>query len=312
MKTGVIVARWQIDRLHPGHRDLIIEVLKRSDRLVIVLGEPVANDVYLTDKNPLDLRQRLKMIEDEGFGMISHKPFEVLSLRDNPSDEVWSQNLDALLSGYEDVVLYQSRDGFGSRYSGVHPVMLIKETVGYSATKRRKEIANLQNVNMNSEFRQGIIYAIEKRFATAYSTVDIALLKMHEHRTLLLLGMKHGKTDLVFPGGFVDPGDTSLEGAASRELQEECGPVSHHEMKYVGSHKIPDSRYNGTKDGIITSFFATYKMGGMERAGDDLDRIEWVDVDTFDINRLATHHHYLFTMLKSHLEKEYNNRHRQL
>jgi bifunctional NMN adenylyltransferase/nudix hydrolase len=94
----------------------------------------------------------------------------------------------------------------------------------------------------------------------------------------------------------------SLEQAAGRELSEEVPKLFTHEFSYIGSTKVNDFRYKGTKDGIMTSLFVTYKLGGTEIAGDDIEEVEWFDLSTFDLNILTEHHHPLFEMLKKHLK----------
>ena len=48
MNIGVIIGRFQNYRLHEGYKYLIEEVLKKEEKLIIIIGEAVSN---LTNKN---------------------------------------------------------------------------------------------------------------------------------------------------------------------------------------------------------------------------------------------------------------------
>lgn len=311
MKTGVIVARFQIDYLSHGHLDLVRKVRKKytneNDKVLIILGE---SEVYLTNRNPLNFEFRKAMLQEQ-LSYINN--IVILRITDNRSNEVWSENLDNLLSSYKNVTLFHSRDSFMPCYTGKHKTKEIKVIFKCSATERRREIANLDTVVSNASFRQGIIYTVENKFPTAYTTVDIAVLRIiqnpdctHEdnyNKLQLLLGRKPGRDKYCFIGGFVDPTDSCLESAAGRELSEEVPGLMTHEFKYVSSHKVDDFRYKGTKDGIMTSLMITYKLGGSEKAGDDIEEVKWFNLKNFDYENILTpHHHKLFESLKKYLK----------
>lgn len=295
MKTGVIVGRFQIPKLTEGHWDLIKAVRSQTDRLVIVIG---SSPLSFTNRDPLSFEQRFLSILKETRLYAK----DILVLEDNPSNEVWSQNLDTLLEDYENPILFGSRDSFVPHYSGKYPTMLIPCERTGCAGDTRKQIA--KTTNFTTDFLKGIIYTVENKFPTAYPTVDIAVLKWDGKSTSILLGKKPNKSTYCFIGGFVDPSDLSLELAAARELKEEVGNIQTHEYKYIGSHKVNDFRYAGTKDGIITSLFATYMMGGNPVASDDIEEIKWFDLDNFDMNVLSEHHKSLMKMLKDSLERK--------
>lgn len=296
MTTSVVVGRFQIDKLHQGHIHIINEARKRGDKIVIVIGDSPLN---YTDRNPLPFLMRKGMLVE------AFPDAEILRTEDNPSDEVWSQNLDALLEKYENITLYGSRDSFIPKYSGKHATINIGSVPNISSTAIRKDLGK-SHIG-SSTFRAGIIHAIENRYGTAYPTVDIALIKYRagggdDHH--IFLGRKPGKAHFCFPGGFVDPGDSSLEIAANRELNEEVTGINTHGLpKYISSHRINDFRYRGTKDGIITSFFVSYFMSGNPQAGDDLQEVREFPIKGFDMDMLAEHHHVLFHSLEHYLNE---------
>lgn len=303
MKTNIIIGRFQIDKLTKGHKHLIDSAMRKrkADTLVFLLG---VSPLSYTDINPLPAKLREKMLRS------TYPNCVVKYLYDNPSDIEWSAQVDSILSKFKHPVLFGSRDCFISHYQGKHKFIEISQLHSVSATDIRKIIGSMQYDS--PKFREGIIHAAQNRFPTAYATVDIAVLRQYPtvpgaitqalHKTQLLLGRKPGRTKFCFPGGFVDPTDESLEQAAGRELLEEVPGISTHELKYVASTKVNDFRYKGTKDGIMTSLFVTYILGGSTWPGDDLEETKWFDMANFDMNILSEHHHPLFEMLKKHLK----------
>ena len=43
---------------------------------------------------------------------------------DKREDAIWSREVDTMLNGYDDVMLYTGRDGFDKYYKGVFPVVM--------------------------------------------------------------------------------------------------------------------------------------------------------------------------------------------
>lgn len=301
MKTNIIIGRFHCDTLTAGHHHLINESLKKRPKatLVFLIGDRFPG---YTNKNPLPTEARRKMLKFYYPDCIVH------TIYDNPSDKEWSNQVDTIAWRYKNPVLFGSRDSFIPKYHGSLKCVGIKELPNTCATDRRKHLAKV--VYNSHFFRAGVIHAVENRFPTAYPTVDIAVLKTNQTAPMslipngveLLLGRKPGKTKFCFIGGFVDPTDSCLEVAAGRELSEEVPGIITHEMKYVGSMKIDDFRYKGTKDGIITSLFTTYVMGGSIKAGDDIEEVKFFDLVNFDMSVLTEYHHPLFEMLKKHLK----------
>lgn len=153
-RIGVIVARFQVHKLHEGHIHLIDSVYEKCDELIILLGEPARR----SQKNPLSFGVRMAMIYE------TYPAPLIFKLYDNPSNQAWSENLDkivsAIASNTEDVevTLYGSRDSFKSCYSGKYPVEDIPELEGFSGSDSRSDVLQTSFTQMDSNFRAGIIY----------------------------------------------------------------------------------------------------------------------------------------------------------
>ena len=121
--VGIVIGRWQIHELHEAHRDVIDTVRAKHDRVLIFVGlSPLRN----TSRNPLDFNTRKKMIQE------TYPDIEVYYVEDNPSDKVWSKNLDReiekWLKPFQKAVIYGSRDSFIPHYSGRYPVVELEAT----------------------------------------------------------------------------------------------------------------------------------------------------------------------------------------
>lgn len=309
MKTNIVIGRFQAPRLTKGHIHLIQSSLQKRPNATLVFFVGTAPLSY-TDKNPLPPEAIVKMLK-------TYYPNSIVKIiYDTPKDEDWSENIDREVSRYKNPVLFGSRDSFIPKYHGKYKCVEIKQLPSISATNIRKSLKD--KIYSTSHFRAGVIHAVENRFPTAYPTVDIAVIRLlgtnyiprrgviyndiHFGKRQILLGRKPGRTKYCFIGGFVDPTDSCLEVAAGRELSEEVPGIITHEFKYIGSRKVNDFRYKGTKDGIMTSLFVTYMMGGSVKAGDDLKEVKWFDIANFDMSVLTEYHHPLFEMLKKHLK----------
>lgn len=292
-KTGVVVGRWQCPSLHKGHKHLINRVVEKSAQLVLIIGEA---PISYTDRNPLPSGIVERMLKE------SYPEAHIYIVKDYPDDNIWSGEIDQILELYKYPTLYGSRDSFIKNYTGKYKTKEIKEKKIICSTDIRRNLKQYAHNENNKSFRKGIIHAIENRYPTAYPTVDVALLKKIGKNVEILLARKPNKTTWCFVGGFVDVKDSSLAMAAYRELNEEVKGIYTHELFYIGSSKIRDERYEGTKDGIITSLFGTYFMGGNPKAADDIEDVKWFDIKTFDKSQLSRHHHFLFDSLKEYLK----------
>lgn len=282
---GVIVARFQTPYLTPGHCELIETVRARHAKFAIVLG--VAR-VIPTKKNPLDFATRQRMLQDAYPGV------EVLALPDARSDQDWSRHLDQLIRNYhphETVVLYGGRDSFAQCYSGRFPVVDLEAAVGESGTQARA--GAFHAVRGGEDFRAGICYAVANRYPILNPTVDVAVTRANGSMVLLAHKAEDGEGRWRFIGGHIDQGETG-EAAARREVLEESG-VSVDQLTYVTSCAVADWRYTDTGDGIFTTLFqARYAWGGA-RAADDVQRVEWFEIEKIDpATRIVPEHQALW------------------
>jgi ADP-ribose pyrophosphatase YjhB (NUDIX family) len=123
-------------------------------------------------------------------------------------------------------------------------------------------------------------------FPIAYHTVDIAILRraITGSGIEVLLAKKNTKdSKWRFPGGFVDISDNSAEDAALREAFEETHmQLFKNTLRYIGSFKINDPRFENRPHKIITSFFQIKYNSGNAGIGnfDDIRQIEWFNLDT--------------------------------
>lgn len=265
MGIGVIIARFQTPYLHDGHKELINNVKLGHDKLVVVLG---VSPITGSRRSPYDYFTREKMIKKDFPEVV------VLPLSDHPSDEVWSKNLDNLLSSSfpnESFGLYGSRDSFISYYSGRYKTIELPEHGDYNATELRAMFSN--KVSDSRDFRAGILYAYHNQYLKVYPTVDIAVFK--NNKSEMLLGKKANSDKWRLVGGFTDPTDNSYEEAAKREMKEECGDIEVGEMQYETSRKIDDWRYRNESDKIITLLFSCDYIYGQPKAQDDIVDLAW-------------------------------------
>ena len=271
-EVAAIIGRFQVNKLHDGHRSLINFVLDNHKKVIILLG---VSRVQNTRKNPLDFASRKAMIQKE-FPSIT-----ILPLQDQRYNEKWSKDVDSIIPviyGEKSTVIYGSRDSFIPYYSGKYPVIELEESVNYNGTNIREEVAK-ETLDSN-DFRAGIIYQSFNQRPTTFPTVDIVV---HDFEGNILLGRKPNETLFRFVGGFVDTSDTSYEAAALRELNEETGGdlVVNKNLTYVTSQKINDWRYKGEKSGIMTTLFLAGKNFGYAKASDDIAEVKWIPANKF-------------------------------
>lgn len=297
--VGIVIGRFQIHELHEAHRDVIDTVCAKHDRVIIFVGlSPLRN----TSRNPLDFNTRKKMIQE------TYPDIEVYYIEDNPSDKVWSKNLDReiekWLKPYQKAVIYGSRDSFIPYYSGRYPTVELEATKYISGTEIRRRLANSSTSGL--EFRKGVISASFNRYPTCYTTVDIAIIDEEKGRVLLC--KKSNEEHLRFVGGFATPDSDSFEDDAKREAIEETGlEVSN--VVYIGSAKIDDWRYRGESDKIKTMFFTATYVFGRPEANDDISSVEWVSLPDLimGVVQVVPEHEVLVGLLTNHMRARRND-----
>jgi len=265
--VGVIVGRFQVNELHPGHLDLIKSVVAEHDRVLIFLGLSAAR---VTRTNPLDFEARKHLIQQ------SFPSVEIHYIKDQPYDDIWSKDLDTMIHDMvgpgHTVTLYGGRDAFISHYKGDHPVQELVQDSFTSGTLERKKLS--RKVKESPDFRAGVIWAAYNQWPHSFPTVDIAIVDKDKNR--LLLARKDNEEQYRFVGGFAGSKE-SLEESARREVMEETH-CEIGEMKYITSMPIDDWRYRGEEDGIVTTFFEAAYIYGPPKADDDIVELRWFDI----------------------------------
>lgn len=160
-KVAIIVARFQVDELHDGHKKLIQTALDQTDYVIILLGQ---SKEAFTPKNPLPFYHRKHMILDV-YPHTLHR-MQILPIDDIPGDDkTWVKALDdrieTLVRPHEEAILYGSRDSFINTYQeneGIHKTVLVEQLGEFNGTEQR---ASIKNVFYTSrDFRRGIIYTV--------------------------------------------------------------------------------------------------------------------------------------------------------
>lgn len=277
-RINVVIGRFQAPELHDGYVQLIKNVAWGDhDQLIILVGVPSKmGDTH----DPLDFQTRMDMLLDDPA--LDDLNYEVYPLYDCRDDVLWSNQIDNILKTISEsrdfeAVIYGGRDNSLEHYKGVHKTHTMDIKYAGSSTEARASVKRVSS----ADFRRGVIYAANQRFPVSYQAVDMAVFKDEDKgRWSVLLGRKHGDSQLRLPGGFVDPKDDSLEAAAQRELQEECGvSLGVSRPEYVGSFRINDWRFRSSENAVMSAVYAFKYTHGFAEAGDDLASVQWVPVD---------------------------------
>jgi bifunctional NMN adenylyltransferase/nudix hydrolase len=206
IEVGVIVARFQVHELHEGHKDLIDEVCKNHNMVIIFLGIPV---IQGTNKNPLDFSARKSMVQEYAPDAI------ILPLKDQRSNAKWSYLLDNQISipfGERSAVIYGSRDSFIPYYEGKYPTLELETNVYTSGTEVRKNVS--KQLLSSSDFRAGIIQSTYMRRPITWSTVDVC---PYDSKGRILLGKKPNESVWGLIGGLEDRTIRFEESAARKD-----------------------------------------------------------------------------------------------
>jgi bifunctional NMN adenylyltransferase/nudix hydrolase len=264
---GVIVGRFQIDKLHEGHIALLDHVTNLHNKVVVFLG--VASGEHKEDQ-ALEYATREKMIKSAYPSIIT------MPLPDIHDDELWSKNLDNKVREvftHGSVTLYGGRDSFIPHYSGRFRCEEISNAIEQSATARRNQIK--REVRDTEDFRAGILYHAANSYPNVFPCVDSAIIKEGEN-PMILVARKPNEKLYRFPGGHVDPEDSSYEAAAKREAKEECGNIELGKPEYVTSMKVDDWRYRSSKNKITTALYKMKYLWGNISANDDIVECKWM------------------------------------
>lgn len=304
--VGVIVGRFQLDKLHSAHKALIDFVVEKHHRVIILLG---TNSTLSTRNNPLSWGMRANMINQD------YPDILCLPIQDRVSDELWSKDLDEKIRNNlanDTAVLYGGRDSFIPHYTGKFETRELQAADyedEFSATRVRENIAKAPTRG-SEDFRAGVIWAVHNQFPKVYPTVDVAIFnknpypnhyeimdEVHKEPLQILLGRKPDEKKYCLIGGFADPNNDSYERDAKREAREETG-LEVSEPVYVGSYPVSDWRYRDEVDQVKTLLFTCYKIYGGAKANDDIEEVKWFELEELDLNQIVPNHVQMLADLK--------------
>ncbi len=275
--VGVVIGRFQVATLHEGHQ-AVFKAADRHNKLLVLVG--VRPSQLVTPSDPLDYPARERMIKE------AYPHATVLPLPDQPTDDGWVKLVDEhihALYPLDKATLYYGRKSFTEHYGGCHLMAEVDEEPNISGTELRD--VDGSTVMNHPDWRRGVIYASQNKYTSIYPCVDIAILRPGDPKKRELGGLHIllGKRDneegrYRLPGGHVNASDEGGEAAARREAMEETG-LECGDLCYVGNYKVKSWR-DTERGGVIftTLFVAPYMFGGA-KAGDDLDKLEWVRLD---------------------------------
>lgn len=289
--VGVVVARFQVPDLHPGHLYTVGYALERHDDVLVILGTHHSS----TDRNPLSFQMRRGMVESAFPGVrLAIRPSSAVAA----SYEERSRRVDALIREAfpgREATIYGSRDSFVHRYRGSFATAEVPVVYSGSATALREQVG----VVNSPDFRRGVIYAANHRPLSQHPAVDVAVLDRPAGRVLLVEKFdEEGK--LRFPGVFVRAGDASYEAAAIRCLAKELPGVAAGEPRLLRSARIDDWRFRRTQDGVITTLLVADYRGGDVSPGEGVDSTRWVGAHDLG-GVVAACHEPLAEILRAHL-----------
>lgn len=311
--NGVIIGRFQGDRLHEGYLAMLKEASK-CKKVIIVLGKAIRN---ATDVDPIPAEVRKEMLHH----LISNSNYpEICSnltfveIADVRTNEEWVKKLDIILESQglnnKNFKFITGRDGFQDiyknnlgKYSNFHIVDHTDPNA--SSTKAREEIKILEYVpkgKASVDFARGMIHASQIQYPRIDPVVDILPIVYDKSLKMpyqIILGQKPSNDKFQFPGGFVDLIDPTIESAAIRELKEETNyeVKSSDKLLPLGTTFINNWRYRKGHDRLLSNVFALLIKGeeGVKfTAGDDLKHIHVIG--TPDLSK-ANLEHYLAPLL---------------
>jgi nicotinamide-nucleotide adenylyltransferase len=101
MKTALFVGRFQ--PFHLGHLSVIEDILKKNDRLIILIGSAHQKD---TPENPFSVEERIEMIRN-AMEAKGYTDYEITSLQDFHDDRLWTE---AVMKAYDFDVVYSRNE----------------------------------------------------------------------------------------------------------------------------------------------------------------------------------------------------------
>jgi 8-oxo-dGTP diphosphatase len=123
-----------------------------------------------------------------------------------------------------------------------------------------------------------------KEYRNPTPTVDIIL--QRDSKILMVRRKKDPfKGQLALPGGFINEGETAEEAARREAIEETSLEVEPIEILGVYSDPKRDPRKH-----IMSTVFVGIIVGGSDKAGDDAESIEWVELGNIEKQEIAFDH----------------------
>jgi nicotinamide mononucleotide adenylyltransferase len=126
--TGIIIGRFQVPSLTPGHLHLIATSLRECDNTVILLGTPRPEEDWEEYGAPARIRMIRKIFPN----------VRIQILHDLPNDQDWSTEVDTIAETYGHPILYHSKDSFKNHYVGRLPLKEVEWVPGFIGTDEPK------------------------------------------------------------------------------------------------------------------------------------------------------------------------------
>jgi bifunctional NMN adenylyltransferase/nudix hydrolase len=285
-RVGVVIGRFQVPKLSDAHIALISAVLAEQDSVAVLLG--VSPTDGRTAENPLTFVQRQELFSESPVKTL-------LPIADRLTDEEWSRNVDMLLQTAFPldryvVTLYGGRKSFRASYRGNYLTKEVELNMAESGTDVRAAVKERQT----PDFLKGQVYALQTQFPKVYPTVDCIVWRDNGQpldcgiEVLLIRRTDNGEWGFI--GGFVDPQDESYAAACKREVYEEVGLTAESGVVCVGSVKVNDWRYRGTRDAIMTTLFTMqYAFGPVKVNPEEVQDYQWVSFSEIGKHLSKTH-----------------------
>ena len=265
-KVSVVIARFQVPRLHAGHRALLDLAIRKGDETVLLLG--CSDTDGRTPENPLLFRQREAIVQRE------YPDLRCMPLPNQKDNRDWSKIVDMIVfSAFPGSVatIYVGENSdvlkcYVTKRCAIDAISLIGH---HSGTKIRESI----EMQTSGAFLEGQCFALNYQYPRVFPCVDVAVMRGTE----VLLIQRADTGAWCLPGGFVDPTDPTLESAAKRELYEETKLSVEGDVEYVSSRKIHDWRYRG-RDQIISTLFQAPLTFGTPTTTKECSGYKWFDL----------------------------------
>jgi nicotinamide-nucleotide adenylyltransferase len=145
MKSALFIGRFQ--PFHKGHLEIIKQILKKNDRIIIVVGSAEKN--YISS-NPLTAGERYQIIEESlKEALIPAEKYAIIPVRNVNNYALWVNHINVYVPPYERLytgskivkACYEGKYSKKDRECKVGPeIVQVKRLFGISSTKIRQAI----------------------------------------------------------------------------------------------------------------------------------------------------------------------------